>query len=183
MSDGLVDWLVRITAAFDENEIPYAVVGGLGLAAWGCARATTDLDLVIASSANTVDRSRVAAGAAGLLQARRGVIRFKKISMLRMVAAPSTGEAFPVDLLLVPTTLEAGLLSRVTRVPLGTSRAAFASPEDIMLLKLLRYSDQDRVDIRALAERNRLDKRYVAGRARSLRVLGHLRDALPAWRR
>ena len=46
----------------------------------------------------------------------------------------------------------------VARAALGESLAAFASPEDIVLLKLLRYSEQDRVDIRVLAERNRLDR-------------------------
>lgn len=182
MSDSLVDWLARVTAALDANQVSYAVAGGLGLAAWGCARATSDLDLVIASNDASVERSRVAARSAGLLQARRGVVRFKSVSLLRMVASQRAGEAIPVDLLLVPESIEAELLERAERLPLGRSTAAFASPEDIVLLKLLRFSDQDRVDIRALAERNKLDRRYVAKHARKMRVLGRLRGALPSWR-
>ncbi len=181
MSDTLLAWLARVAAALDEHDVPYAVAGGLGLAAWGCARATTDLDLVIASSDRDVTAARVAAQQAGLLQHRRSPIRFKAISMLRMIAAPSADTVIPVDLILIPPALESALLQRAARLPLGPVAGAFASPEDLVLLKLLRDSDQDRVDIRALAERNQLDRAYVKARARALRVTSRLTRALPAW--
>jgi hypothetical protein len=183
MSDSLLAWLTRVSGALDEHDVPYAIAGGLGLAAWGCARATTDLDLVIASGPSAIDQAREAARSIGLLQHRRAVMRFKSIAMLRLVATPSSFDAIPVDLIMIPKVLEADLLVRARRLPLGRSTAAFATAEDIVLLKLLRGSDQDRVDIRALAERNELDRSYVKRGARALRVTSRLSRALPAWAR
>ena len=181
MSDTLLSWLARVSESLDEHEVPYAIAGGLGLAAWGCARATTDLDLVIASSDSAIGHAREAARAVGLLQHGRAVVRFKAISMLRMVAAPRAADVIPVDFIIIPTALEADLLARAQRLSLGSATAAFASAEDIVLLKLLRFSDQDRVDIRALAENNKLDRAYVTVHARALRVTSRLSRALPAW--
>jgi hypothetical protein len=39
--------LTTLKAWFDREEVPYAVVGGFGLQAYGLARATFDLDLVV----------------------------------------------------------------------------------------------------------------------------------------
>lgn len=43
----LLDELSRITAALDNNEIEYAVCGGLALAIHGFPRATFDIDILI----------------------------------------------------------------------------------------------------------------------------------------
>ena len=51
----------RLAQHLDERRHPYAVVGALGLHAWGHSRATFDLDLVTVSAAQ--------AGLVGLLQA------------------------------------------------------------------------------------------------------------------
>lgn len=45
-------------------------------------------------------------------------------------------------------------------------------------MKLMRLSDQDVADIRTLAARNRLDRRYLERQARALRLLTPLRRAL-----
>ncbi len=43
----LLDELAQLISALDENEIEYAVCGGLALAIHGFARATLDIDILI----------------------------------------------------------------------------------------------------------------------------------------
>lgn len=180
MDDPLLDWLGRLAGAFERHDVPYAFAGGLALAPYGAARATVDIDVVIAADPTIVARAREAAADAGLTQTNRRIASFKRISLLRMVAIGNApGEPIAVDLLLVPGALESSVLKRTRAIPIGAVDAAFASPEDIVLLKLLRLTDQDMVDIRTLARRNPLDRRYLDRQARTLRILSRLQRALP----
>ena len=43
---GFEDTLASIAAIFQERNIPYALMGGLAVAAWGAPRATEDIDLL-----------------------------------------------------------------------------------------------------------------------------------------
>ncbi len=40
------DTLARLTAIFEQRSIPYALMGGLAVAAWGAPRATEDVGLL-----------------------------------------------------------------------------------------------------------------------------------------
>lgn len=55
MSAGRFD-PARILATFDEHDVDYIVVGGIGAQAHGANRATADLDCVPESSAQNLDR-------------------------------------------------------------------------------------------------------------------------------
>lgn len=77
MASSLLAWLERLVGSLAAHDVPYAIAGGLALAAWDCPRATTDLDLVIAADPEVIARTRIAAAEAGLLQTRRAVARFR----------------------------------------------------------------------------------------------------------
>jgi len=95
--------------------------------------------------------------------------------MLRMSIPPTlTRETISVDFLFVPETLEKDLLARAQPRMLSGAKVPVASAEDTVLLKLLRFDDQDRVDIRAIASEQRLDRRYLFRMAKRLRVLTRL---------
>ena len=173
----LLHWVAALGSALDDAGVQHALAGGLALALHGQPRATVDIDLVIAPDADTIARARDACAALGILQTRRRVVAFKRVSMVRMIVPPSAGpEPIAVDLFLAPSALP--VLERAQRHALGKRRIAVVSPEDLVLLKLLRASDQDVVDIRSIAAERSLDRAYLEQRARALGVLTRLRRAL-----
>lgn len=174
--DTLLGWTARLHRGLRGAGVPHALAGGLALAIWARPRATIDIDLVIAADPDAVAATRAACAEAGLLQTRRRVTRFKRVSMLRMAVPPTrTRETIAVDLLLPPDDLATPLLRRaVGRRVLGAT-VPVATAEDIVLLKLLRMSEQDRADIRAIRDEQRLDRGYLLRRAKQLRILTRLR--------
>ena len=60
----------------------------------------------------------------------------------------------------------------------GDGDAPFASAEDVILLELMRDSDQDRADVRAILAAQPIDRVYLRAWARRLRLLARLRRYL-----
>jgi hypothetical protein len=177
----LLAWVVRVAEALARAEVPHALAGGLALAVHGHPRATTDVDFVIAEDPAAIARARAALEAQGILQTRRPIIAFKRISMLRVIAAPeSSPEPISIDLLIAPRALD--VLARASSIAAGDSEVSVVSPEDLVLLKLLRASDQDILDIRALASDHALDRAYLARAAKALRITARLTRALATSR-
>jgi hypothetical protein len=108
------------------------------------------------------------------------VVAFKRISLLRMVAAPPDVEPISIDFLLLPPTFEGSVLGRAQRVAIRARSTPVVSPEDLVILKLLRSSAQDLADIQALEAEVALDRRYLLRQAKALRVVTRLRRALPS---
>lgn len=80
-----------------------------------------------------------------------------------------------MDLLLLAPELERAVLERALPTRILSRELRVASAEDVVLLKLMRLSDQDRADIGELARAQRLDRAYLE---RSAAALG----LLDAWR-
>jgi hypothetical protein len=176
MRDPLLEWLGRLTGALSAAGVEYAVAGGLAVSAWAEPRATVDIDLVIRGDPAVLTVVRATARDAGLLQTNARVRAFRRVRLLRMLVPPGADpEPIAVDLLLPGDALTDAVLHNAKPLQLGRRRVRFASAEDTVLLKLLRDSDQDRVDIRALAAAAKLDRPYLRGWAKRLGVLTRLR--------
>jgi hypothetical protein len=174
MRDPLLVWVARLSAAMQRRDVPHVVVGGLAIAAWARPRATVDIDLVVPESALSAVRD--AARAAGVLQTGARAVAFKRLRLVRMIAPDDlAGEPIAVDVLLLPAALEKVVIERSISAKLGDRVLSIASPEDVIVLKLLRDSEQDRADIWAILSERRVSRRYIEGWARRLRVLGRWR--------
>ena len=119
----LLDELRKLVAVFDQNEIEYALCGGMAMSVHGRARTTIDIDLLILSDSS---RSR----------------RVSKID-------PEDGELLSLDLLLVTPTILAAWESRL-KAEWEDGKLSVVSAIGLIALKQLRGSDQDLVDIKAL---------------------------------
>lgn len=176
--DRLLGWLVALSTELRRAKVPHALAGGLAVAVWARPRATADIDLVVPGDDAAIASLRAAAHRAGLLQTGRRATKLRRITLLRMLAppgGPGDPEPVAVDLLIVPPALQQLIFDRVREVTLRGAGVPVVSPEDAIVLKLLRFSAQDRVDIKAIAAEQRLDRRYLRARARALRVLSRLR--------
>lgn len=147
----LYDELRKLIAALDEQQIDYALCGGLALAVYDLPRATIDIDvLILSESLHLVmtTATKLEYQIRGLdMTFSNGAIEIRRISKID----PATGHVLSLDLLLVTPEIqnvwatrvqadwEGGILSVVSRAGLIT-------------LKTYRNSLQDLADIKALRE-------------------------------
>jgi hypothetical protein len=139
---GPIDELLR------RDAIPYAVVGGYAVAAWGEARATRDVDLLC--SPQDLDRiKRLLASAKLKFEHRRGDPD-DPISDVIRVEAGTPEIPYEVDILAGIRGAPGGILERARSIAVGDLLISVASPEDVIVLKLLGGSARDLEDVRGI---------------------------------
>jgi len=176
--------LRTVAATLEHSAIGYVVVGSTAAAAWGVARATRDIDIVVVLDADQldvvldtlqaanlyvpVDRARAAVGAGdsfNVLDPEHG----GKIDLF--VTRP--GDAFTAS------RLERRIRAEVFEVPCWV-----ASAEDVILAKLRwRLTSRSEVQWRdcvEIASTNELDIPYLRHWARELDITTDLDDLLTA---
>lgn len=144
----LLDELSQLISALDENEIEYAVCGGLSMAIHGFARATLDIDVLI--RAESLEKAyRV--GAENGFDIRGLDISFKEraVEIRRVSKIDDNGEVLSLDLLLVMPQVEDVWATRETIDFLG-GKLRVVSREGLIKMKTLAGRPQDLADIERL---------------------------------
>lgn len=145
----LEEELRALRDAFVEQQVNYALCGGLAVGVHGFPRATVDIDLLIPFDQEA--RVREIARILGFVIEARPMSFSEGAAEIRRVSKvdPDDGEALTLDLLLVTPAIEAAWKSR-ERLTWRGAELCVVSREGLIQLKLLRSSDQDLVDIRKL---------------------------------
>jgi hypothetical protein len=145
----ITDELRRLVAAFDKQEIDYALCGGMAMAVHGRLRMTIDIDLLILSA--SLDGVLRVANSLGYnvrgkdLSFANGAIEIRRVSKID----PTDGELLSLDLLLVTPEILEMWESRVEGEWEG-GKLSVVSASGLIALKQLRGSAQDLADIEAL---------------------------------
>ena len=149
--------LLKIADLFDQDRIPYAIVGGFGVALHGVVRATVDIDLVLNRKERDYKKAEMALNRIGLesrlpLKAEE-VFRFREeyIRNRNLIAWSFHNPDRPsqlVDLVLTHDLKE----FRVERVKVRNRSIRVASKEDLIRMKTGTGRRQDREDVRVLKE-------------------------------
>ncbi len=144
----LYDELHRVVRALDEAGVEYALVGGFAVSMLARARATDDIDLLIA--ATDLDVAKTALETVGY-EARlppfpvaRG--RFRIQRFLRT----EREDVVLVDALLASGAAEVAMLGRRLALDSEGGPLCVVTREDLRVLKRLRGSPQDLADLAAL---------------------------------
>ena len=146
----LYDELKALVSALNEEQVPYALCGGLAMAVHGCPRSTVDIDFL--APPNSAERILEVGARLGFtlptanLQFKEGV-QLKRISKLR---GPDE-EVLMLDVLLAAPPLETAWEKR-QQIPWEGRIVWVISRDGMIQMKSLRGSDQDRADIAALKE-------------------------------
>lgn len=146
----LLDELSGLISALDENDIEYAVCGGLAMAVHGMARATLDIDLLI--KADSLENAyRV--GAENGYDIRGLDISFKEraVEIRRVSKIDDNGEVLSLDLLLVTPEVEDVWQTKETIDFLGR-KLCVVSREGLIKMKRLAGRPQDLADIARLED-------------------------------
>jgi hypothetical protein len=146
----LYDEFRKLIAALDEQQIDYALCGGIAMAVYDRPRATVDIDLLIL--AESLDGVMTIATALdytirGLeMTFSTGAIEIRRVSKIS-----ETGQVLSLDLLLVTPEIREVWDSRV-QVDWEGGILSVVSREGLIRLKNMRGSPQDHADISALME-------------------------------
>jgi len=101
----LLDELSQLISALDENEIEYAVCGGLALTIHGFPRATFDIDVLI--RAESLEKAyEVAAGKGYDIRGLDISFKERAVEIRRVSKIDDDGEVLSLDLLLVTPQVE-----------------------------------------------------------------------------
>lgn len=155
-----LDKFVTKTLRFlNRTKIPYLVIGGLAAAVVGEPRFTYDIDVDIALDSKMIKDF--------LTKAKKEGFRFDPKAVTQDLETQGAfriaGKRFHVDFIVASTDLEREAMNRAEFKSLYGVRAAFPTPEDLILLKIIPGRPQDILDIDRIARRHRsnLDESYL----------------------
>lgn len=145
----ILEELKNLIAKLNEENIEYALCGGLAMAIYALPRATLDIDLLIDES--SLERTTRAVYDLGFtlkaepMEFHGGKIHIHRLSKIE----PGTGETLILDLLIVTPELKSVWNKRM-EVEWEHGNISVVSPEGLILLKSFRNSGQDKDDINFL---------------------------------
>ena len=127
-----------------------AVIGAVARNAWAPPRATTDLDLTISAHHETLDALDAALRRLGYTAVRRQQAEPGDPVPDVLIYRSEAADPCQVDLLVAKTAFEEQVIARAERVAIGPCDIPVASPEDLVVYKLLADRPRDREDVRAV---------------------------------
>ena len=162
--------LARIGSTLEASDIPYMVIGGHAATVYGEPRLTRDLDITLGAGPDRLGELLEVVRAAGLVPAQ-GAEDLALRNYVFPCSDPATG--IDVDLILSVSAYKQEALGRTQAVAVGGVNVRFASPEDVLIHKIVAGRPSDIEDARAILAKSRtLDRPYL------LRWLGEFEATL-----
>ncbi len=127
------------------------MIGAVARNAWAPPRATTDLDVTIAAADRDLLDAERARAAFGYRPVRRHTVDSDDPLPDLIIFRGDAPALRQVDLLVAKTPFEVEVLRRAVTVEVGGAAVAVATPEDIVVYKLLADRLRDRDDARSIA--------------------------------
>ena len=146
----LYEELKALVEALNEEQVPYALCGGLAMAVHGCPRSTVDIDFL--APPNSAERILEVGARLGFTLPTAN-LQFKEGVQLKRISKPRgpDEEVLMLDVLLAAPPLETAWEKR-QQIPWEGRIVWVISRDGMIQMKSLRGSDQDRADIAALKE-------------------------------
>jgi len=142
----ILDELKALINRLKEENIEYALCGGMAMAIYALPRATLDIDILIKPSLlekiQSVTHDLGFTLKSAPMEFHDGKIKIHRVSKIE----PATGETLVLDMLIVTPEIEDAWNNRLT-VEWEYGNISVVSPEGLILLKSFRRSGQDQDDI------------------------------------
>lgn len=150
----------EVASFLEQEQIPYAILGGLALQHWGEPRTTQDVDVVVLVSSEKEDD--FLKQALSRFRPRMGdALSFARRNRVLLIA---TTDGIPIDLSLGIPGYEEEVMNRASRVSFaGLPPIRVVSPEDLIVHKCVAGRARDIEDIGRVLVRQKLklDLRYI----------------------
>jgi hypothetical protein len=152
--------LEKIAISLERSSIAYMVIGGQAVLVYAEPRLTKDIDITLgvgSDRAGDVVRLAEASGWKVLVESPQ---KFAKETMVLPCLDPSSG--IRIDFIFSVSEYEQQALQRVKRFPMGSANICFASPEDLVIHKVIAGRPRDLEDVRLVLVKNpEIDTRYI----------------------
>lgn len=170
--NALIQLINTVSRYLRQENIPHCLVGGITVAIWGRPRATEDVDLLVDIPEEALEAFHQYLADHDIrmdLEVARKAVREE-----RSFALYDTWSIHWVDAKVPSRPVDRFTLERVVTVELAEEPVPVATPEDVILHKLISRREQDLVDAKSIVLRREtdLDLDYIANRVREL-DLGH----------
>jgi predicted nucleotidyltransferase len=143
--------LARTARALDAAGIPYMVIGGQAVLLYGEPRLTKDIDVTLGVSLDRLDDVLAMAKDAGL-EPLVDPGTFTRETMVLPCRDPDSD--IRLDLVLSHSRYEQEALARARTVETGGAAVRFASPEDLVVHKIVAGRPRDLEDVRSVLLKN-----------------------------
>lgn len=154
--------LLAALDALESGPYEYLLYGGMAAALWGEPRYTEDVDLVLFLPEREVYKFLRAAGRHGFAVEEGLAIQQLQVSGWARLPLGAASSPWHLDVTLGDSPFDESALKRRRQVTLFERGVWVASPEDVVVYKLVSGRDRDLLDVRAIRERQRdLDLAYL----------------------
>jgi predicted nucleotidyltransferase len=169
VTDAITGALRRLAGLTAELGYPNAVIGGAAIIARSRRRATADIDVLMSWPSGELDRLLATATRHGYAF-DPGARALAEAGLVRLWAPPGPPEGVGLDLILADSPYLGEVIARASEIELGGAKLAYATLEDLVLLKLEANRAIDIDDVLAIKDGlgPTLDMRFLSERATDL---------------
>lgn len=166
----------------DGAKIPYMVIGGQAVLVHGEPRLTLDVDVTLGVGTEKLDHILSLISREGLAPIPEDPAGFARQTLVLPARDAKSGER--VDIIFSDTPYEHQAIGRAVRLSIAGTRVCFASPEDLLIHKLIAARPRDLEDARGiwLRQKSRLDAAYVERWLKEFSALPGLEKISDLWR-
>jgi len=181
-----VQTLLEQVALTLQVPIPFALIGGLAVSAWGAVRATQDIDLLADSNPSPLGNLHLRSDLKKFLEKKGCVAEWRlgdvddPIPLLLRLELPRPLHPLGADILWAHKLWQREALLRKVAVKVSRFEVFVLHPEDLILMKLEAGGPQDLLDVRALLSNPppELNRHRLKRKAAQLRLSSALERCL-----
>jgi predicted nucleotidyltransferase len=152
--------LEKIATGLDQRGLAYMVIGGQAVLLYGEPRLTRDIDVTLAASVERLPEILEMVRELEWQVLVTSPAEFVQETMVLPCVEPASG--IRIDLIFSFSPYERQAMERVRRVKMGGAHVRFASPEDVIIHKMIAGRPRDLEDARTILIKNPdVDRRYI----------------------
>lgn len=152
--------LIQLSEAFEKSKISYMVIGGQAVLVYGEPRFTKDIDVTLGAGVERLEEVLQLVVGLGWKVLTPTPAEFVQKTMVLPCQDPASGVR--LDLVFSFSPYERQAMDRVRRIPFSGKEVCFASPEDLVIHKVVAGRPRDLEDIRVVQLKNPgMDRIYI----------------------
>jgi predicted nucleotidyltransferase len=156
----LSELLEKVAQGLDARGVPYMVIGGQAVLVYGEPRMTRDIDVTLGVGPEGLAKVEDLVANLSLKMLPERPAEFVRERMVLPCKDENSG--FRIDFIFSFTPYERQAIERARGIPIGASTVRFASPEDIVIHKLVAGRPRDLDDVRSILLKNAtVDRAYI----------------------